>query len=483
MQHNSSNFLSELEEDDFFAGSEYVGISKQKVYPAKCMSFLKEEPSTELKSKVLSSIAHIWHSGYFKKRNDAIIETGPISKSINEYEELFQFLIQHWIKKYNSDLEKYLSPLFKEKHESTKYLKGKVNYAKFEINQEKNKYKIDSKVSLLSFNINEIKICKSAIMYIYRNSKMWNMTSNTLSKELSRSLHLMQEIEELENPIAVAHDLNSKRINFGNNKKLPNIPSKISGLEDFINFSIDIFINIERGISNSKADPSMNGIVFNLNYLLQEIVSFSLSKIGGTSKDSIFPSRNINKISRFNSSLESLTSNSLEPDTILSFTRLEIFPNSITRDNKEVCVIFDSKHKHMFSNTSVKQKAIDNQNFQQMLAYATTHHREKSCSYIYSFALLAKEEYIFEDLNFSTRSYINFEQADITLINFQNEDQQEVIKIFRVPIKFTQFLYDYYSAKYASSNSPEIIFKLLGEQMLECIKKIDDCYEKSQIKN
>ena len=446
--------------------TEYVGIDNERVYDPKCLSYLTNEPDTNVKRQILTSIASLWSSGYITNRKDSVIKTGKISPALKGYEEFFSFLLSQWIFLFNRDLEKHLAPIFKDKKEVSSFLRGKVNHVNAELRQLRGNNSIESTVSQLTYEIPELQICKSCILHIKKNTREIGFNSKALEKEVSRALILLRSVEELADPLSEAKKMNMKRLKIGSTRVITSLPPKLFGLNDFINFSVDLLLGLEQGLSTKSSNLNLQGIVFNLNYLFEGVIKQSFSILGGLSKSELFNEGKINSIESFSHDGQSITSNFLSPDVITYFK--QPFKSPLKSMVPNVCFIFDAKHK-FFSKENEISGSINRSDFHQIVAYSRTHHRKPEFEYVYGLAGLAIEKALITDEKYHTRNYVPNSQASISEVSYGVENGNiETFKIHRIPINFAQFLYDY-SFINTDPIKTNLLFEILAINIINCI--------------
>jgi len=328
--------------------TEYVGIYEDGFLPAKCI------PSGAEDANALTGIADLW-SNLSESSNHGFLETRAAKMHGAKHLAFYFLLLYAWLRRSNQDISHHLRPVFLSQGRISPSLRGQVDYFRSNVLNRGLLGNFSSRVTSLGFSLRQLMALRDAYEFLSSSNLAPSdqYLRDKFNHEVSYGLSLLSEVPRSINP-----EVNALFIREHSNGKGLGLPPKLQNLAWAVSLAVDIILNRENGVLG--AARGTNGLLFNMNYLLQLVIQKACEGVGGKRTNSLF-NRGINKV---------VNANGMEPDVFGAF-----------RDG--IHFIIDAKHKIFVSPRQNKSQfgisdgisqPIDRDDFYQIVSYTTTHH-------------------------------------------------------------------------------------------------------------
>lgn len=448
-----------------YQNSEYVGVDGSEILEAKCLKGLSI--SDDQFRIAIKGICDLW-AQYVGRRSDAVVETPPHYFSSGSRDEYLFLLVDIWLAQINSILEHSLLPVFVSRKVTSPYVKGQVDFATSLVKNLGLIGPLESKVTKLAFNLPHLKVLRDVfeLMACIMKVTGQGVLEKRILSQVERGLNTLKVIPVSGAPHSNAIRVASLRIKSSDPQidGYLQLPRKLRSLVPAIDFAVDLILNSDFNIGPSGIQ--VNGLKFNLNYLLQFLLSDALSLNGGDMDNEVFKERKINNVRHFNLKLDIQSAKWMSPDC---FGVIKNFNKGL-----DLIYILDAKHKSFF-NANVELNKITREDFYQIISYASTHARQEisakgSKEYFYGLIGLARETTITQVDDGGPR-YIT--PGDISTFEITYDIDSKSVKknVYAIPLKFAQLLYDI-----GASPKPESIKEIkrrLGAEILTAYSELN----------
>jgi hypothetical protein len=436
---------------DRFA-AEYAGIDGSSVYYPKSIEELR---GSQLRH-ALKGMVVAWNIAQSSK---GFIPTDTVSAA-HQNSEFFEFLLYFWLLKFNRTISAHLLPLFKERSDREMFLKGKVNFCLFEIEDESEFRGFLCNYSDLSLDFPFFRILKDGYREVIARLADGQETFPEVSALAGQGLSLLKRVPTSPSPMENAF----KQLNLIDDKgRVTNLPQKVALLSEPVTFFANLIANRYSGAS---ANPSyLPGFLVNLNYLLEFVLRRALRT---TYKDlnaqkKAFDDGKINDIYVLKGD-GSLSNKYMNPDCVGIFSSMsDRIDDRLKNFFEDKIYIFDAKHKIFSAEDEIE--SIGRNDFFQIVSYSTTHFNRENRKGVYGLVGLELQETVIEDRQFASREYIaTGSNSKCSLIRIETE--RASVDVVQIPMRFGQFLYD---LGLAEDDEHDAIYANLGKNILEAI--------------
>jgi hypothetical protein len=437
--------------------SDFAGIDSSGVYYPKSIKNLR---GLELQF-ALKGMLNAW---IIAQTNTGIIRTEKIKLDGSKYSEFYSFLLLYWIRRFNLEIAAFLAPEFREHESKQMFLKGRVDLVKLFCSEFKGAELITGRYNDLSFDFDHLKVLKDGYRDLLAKINVDEPLARDLFNLTCQGLDLLRAVPSSDNPKVNALRLYNNFIS-GHGKEV--LPPKAENLYDAIQFfSKSITKNTTEAL---PSDGELEGLLFNLNYLLEYIVRKALRSTYSDLKtqERLFANDQINNI-RVVRGNGSLSRRQMKPDCLGVFANMNPHLSDEIRNFFESKIyIFDAKHKIIGGDDDAIE--LSRSDFYQIISYSTTHFNPDARNGVYGLVGLEAEQSICSDDHYSSRNYIGLGKASVSALVRIESDQQSV-EVANLGFKFGQFLYDL-------GRSPETnhdaIYGKLGENILNAVMELN----------
>jgi len=437
-----------------FRRSEFTGIDSSDVYYPKSIPKLRG-PALRY---ALSGIIRAWSTS---NTSSGIYMSDSTTLDSSANPEFYEFLLYFWLLRFNSLSAAYLLPIFKSKSEYREFIVGKVDFPRYELEAcSRTQLGFFCEYNNLSFDLPYYRVIKDGYRDLLRRLNKNDLLISGVFRLIYQGLQLVNRVPHSNDFIRNAMVVREKADPQG---RIIGLPQKVLPLSELIQFFSAYILKEDRGVSPGIS--FMQGILFNLNYLMEYILRRSLRSTYSNFEiqKNLFSGGAINKV-HFRQQGNIANLGSMRPDCKGVFSKFnDWIPASLQTFFEGKIYIFDAKHKVFSSNDELER--IGRDDLYQIISYSATHNNLEARQGIYGLVGLETESTLELDDNFKMREYIKLDPRSKTGVVLVESDKRTT-EVLQIPFRFGQFLHDL--GKVGETNQ-ELIYQRAGINLLQAV--------------